>query len=100
VDVRLDERGVPYVIDVNPNCDLSEDGGFALATARGGLSYAGGIWEILRGALRRRADVSVLFASRGRSRGMRARPRCPSLESGKRRGWGRARRGPSVPEAS
>src|SRR5262249_3295405 len=23
VDVRLDERGDPYVIDVNPNCDLS-----------------------------------------------------------------------------
>jgi len=67
VDVRLDERGVPYVIDVNPNCDLSQDGGFSLAAARGGLSYAGSIWEILRSALRRRPDVSVLFASRGRS---------------------------------
>lgn len=67
VDVRLDGRGVPYVIDVNPNCDLSEGGGFALAAGRGGLSYAGFIWEILRSALRRRTDSSVLFASRGRS---------------------------------
>jgi D-alanine-D-alanine ligase len=67
VDVRLDERGLPYVIDVNPNCDLSEDGGFGLASARGGLSYGDFIWEILRGALRRRTDSAVLFASRGRS---------------------------------
>jgi D-alanine-D-alanine ligase len=67
VDVRLDERGVPYVIDVNPNCDLSEEGGIALAAARGGFSNAAFVWEILRGALRRRPDVSVLFASRGRA---------------------------------
>jgi D-alanine-D-alanine ligase len=67
VDVRFDGRGIPYVIDVNPNCDLSEGGGFALAAARGGLSYAGFVWEILRSALRRRTDISVLFASRGRS---------------------------------
>ncbi len=67
VDVRLDERGTPYVIDVNPNCDVSEGGGIALAAARGGLSYPDFVWEILRGALRRRTDISVLFASRGRS---------------------------------
>ena len=82
VDVRLDERGVPYVIDVNPNCDLSEDGAFALAAARGGLSYAGFIWEILRSALWRRTDISVLFASRGRSpRNVRASAR-PVREAG------------------
>lgn len=67
VDVRLDERGEPYVIDVNPNCDLSEDGGFGLACRRAGFGYADFIWEILRSALRRRIDSSVLFASRGRS---------------------------------
>ncbi len=67
VDVRLDERGEPFVIDVNPNCDLGDDGGFALAAGRAGLSYSGFIWEILRGALRRRADISTLFGSRGRS---------------------------------
>ena len=67
VDVRLDPRGVPYVIDVNPNCDLSMGGGFSLAAGRAGLSYAAFVWEILRSALRRRTDISVLFASRGRS---------------------------------
>jgi D-alanine-D-alanine ligase len=74
VDVRLDERGDPYVIDVNPNCDLSEDGGFALASGRAGLSYADVIWEILRSALRRGTDSSVLFASRGRSPRHHQRP--------------------------
>jgi D-alanine-D-alanine ligase len=67
VDVRLDERGVPYVIDVNPNCDVSPDGGFAKAAARAGLSYPQTLWEILRGAIRRRTDVSALYASRGRA---------------------------------
>jgi D-alanine-D-alanine ligase len=67
VDVRLDPRGVPYVIDVNPNCDLSMGGGFSLAAGRAGLSYAAFVWEILRSALRRRADSGLLFASRGRS---------------------------------
>ena len=67
VDVRLDERGCVYVIDVNPNCDLSEDGGFGRAAARAGLDYEAFLWEILRSALRRRSDSAVLFASRGRS---------------------------------
>ena len=67
VDVRLDDRGTPYVIDVNPNCDISEDGGFGLAAARAGLSHSEALWEILRSALRRKTDISVLFASRGRA---------------------------------
>jgi D-alanine-D-alanine ligase len=75
VDVRLDERGDPHVIDVNPNCDLSEDGGFGLACGRAGFGYAGFLWEILRSALRRRTDSAVLFASRGRS--PRHHPRQP-----------------------
>ena len=65
VDVRIDDRGDPYVIDVNPNCDLSTDGGFARAAERAGMTYAQLIWEILRGAIRR-LEGSVLFASRGR----------------------------------
>jgi D-alanine-D-alanine ligase len=77
VDVRLDERGVPYVIDVNPNCDLSADGGFGLAAARAGLSFADFLREILRGARSRRPDDAELLASRGRS--PRAPARAPRL---------------------
>jgi D-alanine-D-alanine ligase len=80
VDVRLDERGQPYVIDVNPNCDVSDDGGIGLAAARGGYSYEGFLWEILRGALRRGSDVAALFASRGRApKGVRASARRPAV---------------------
>jgi D-alanine-D-alanine ligase len=68
VDVRLDERGVPYVIDINPNCDLSADGGFARAAGRAGISYGELLWEILRCALRRSDGASSMLGSRGRFR--------------------------------
>lgn len=55
VDMRLDREGNPYVIDVNPNCDLSHDGGFAKAAARAHISYQALIWEITLCALRRSA---------------------------------------------
>jgi D-alanine-D-alanine ligase len=99
IDVRLDERGDPYVIDVNPNCDLSEDGGFSLACRRAGLGYADVIWEILRSALRRRSGSSVLFASRGRStRHQKRRARGANLPSGElaMEAWFGAGRGSTV----
>jgi D-alanine-D-alanine ligase len=39
IDVRLDANGTPYVIDVNPNCDLSDGAGVARAASFGGISY-------------------------------------------------------------
>jgi len=53
VDVRLAEDGVPYVVDVNPNCDLSRTAGLARAAAAVGLDYAALLKLIVGYALRR-----------------------------------------------
>ena len=39
VDFRIAEDGTPYVIDVNPNCDISPDAGVARAARAGGMKY-------------------------------------------------------------
>lgn len=53
VDYRIDEHGRPFAIDVNPNCDLSADGGFMRAASRAGLSHADTIRAIVASALAR-----------------------------------------------
>jgi D-alanine-D-alanine ligase len=39
VDLRLSADGQPYVIDVNPNCDLHPEAGFAKAARSIGIEY-------------------------------------------------------------
>lgn len=39
VDLRIDQNGTPWVIDVNPNCDISPDAGVARAAKVAGMSY-------------------------------------------------------------
>lgn len=57
VDLRLDARGAPFVIDVNPNPDLSRGAGLSLAAERAGISYERLIEGLLRGAMRRAPEA-------------------------------------------
>ena len=58
IDVRLASNGVPYVVDVNPNCDLSRHAGMARAAAAVGIDYAALVKLLVRYALRRRRAAS------------------------------------------
>jgi D-alanine-D-alanine ligase len=59
VDVRLSASGVPYVIDVNPNCDLSPNAGMARAAAAVGIDYGSFMGLLVRYALRRRRSAGA-----------------------------------------
>ncbi|MCB9840865.1 MAG: ATP-grasp domain-containing protein [Phycisphaeraceae bacterium] len=50
VDFRVDERGRPWVLEVNTNPCLSPDAGFMAAAARGGVSESDVIAHIVRAA--------------------------------------------------
>ena len=54
VDIRLSNDGEPYVIEVNPNPDISSDSGFARAAAADGMSYDDLLFTIANFALSRK----------------------------------------------
>jgi D-alanine-D-alanine ligase len=61
MDIRLSPQGIPYVIDVNPNCDLSDlAGGYSRAAKAAGLSYKELILRIAELALARQARMSTI----------------------------------------
>lgn len=69
LDIRFDtDTQVPYVIDVNPNCDLSDvAGGFAKAARAAGLGYDDVILRIVELALQRRPhEDTIPLAARSR----------------------------------
>lgn len=56
VDIRLDKRGTPFVIEVNPNPDISRDSGFARAAEAAGINHTELLLTITSFALKRNYD--------------------------------------------
>ena len=54
VDLRVDSQGRPFVVDVNPNCDIAPDAGFPRSAAKAGLDYEALLQTLLGFALDRR----------------------------------------------
>jgi D-alanine-D-alanine ligase len=87
MDIRLaaDENGgIPYVIDVNPNCDLSDiAGGFSKAAKAGGWSYHDVILRLVELAMLRRPNADTIpLAARSRRAGRNHRQGRPIPSGG------------------
>lgn len=54
IDVRVDGDGKPWVVDVNPNCDLSPTAGLTRAASAVGLNHTALVRLLVRYALKRR----------------------------------------------
>ncbi len=55
IDIRLNQKSIPYIIEVNPNPDISPDTGFVRSAASAGISYEELIYKISMLALKRRS---------------------------------------------
>lgn len=53
VDIRLTPEGKPFVIDINPNCDLHPESGFAKAATAAGIDYPSLAWRLVEIAVER-----------------------------------------------
>jgi D-alanine-D-alanine ligase len=53
VDIRLDASNTPYVLEVNPNPDISQDTGFARSARAAGMDFEDMLTKIVETALER-----------------------------------------------
>lgn len=60
VDMRVDNDGNVYVLEVNPNPDLAESCAFAASAREGGMTYAQMICKIIEVALERNKTPKVV----------------------------------------
>ena len=64
VDFRLSKNNTPYVIEVNPNPDISIDSGFIRSAGKAGITYDQVLYTIAEFALKRKVnDKETAFAS-------------------------------------
>jgi D-alanine-D-alanine ligase len=54
VDIRLNAKNIPYVIEVNPNPDISPDAGFIRSAGAAGIHYEEVLYTLIKMALERR----------------------------------------------
>ena len=81
MDLRLSSDGVPYIIDVNPNCDLSDlAGGYSRAAKAAGLSYKDLILRITELALARQSQVIAMGSAPSAISDSHARPEATAAE--------------------
>jgi D-alanine-D-alanine ligase len=57
VDIRLSKQMKPFVLEVNPNPDLSDDAGYFRSAKTSGMTYADAIGKIVGFAVERRAEM-------------------------------------------
>ena len=57
VDMRIDSKGRPWILEVNPNPDIAPDAGLARMARTAGLSYGRPIRAVCQLGVRRRVEV-------------------------------------------
>ena len=63
IDIRLDENGIPFVIEVNPNPDISSDSGSVRAATADGMNHSELLYMITKFAFSRRINDTQIKAS-------------------------------------
>jgi D-alanine-D-alanine ligase len=57
IDMRYSQAGQPYIIDVNPNPDISLSGGFFRAITAGNITYTQFVQQVVESTLKRRYEA-------------------------------------------